>query len=251
MARGMKRDIISDPLGPSLFNAFTSGSNYHFCRFFDKEKDLLVVVLGNSSPGTPAQWVYDFNQSENGLWNVPWTMPITCVTSGFTYGGASSTYLGNFLIVGTYYAGYSGLTTFVDFSFATMTDYLPTLGVTNYSCNFTISLVRNPTGNHVNMLREPGMVSVLNAIKLDRTKFTSDTDPTLTYYLDNSTNTNGTDNSSPEVPPRRVQSSGYTTLWYTVNSACERVSAKFAKTGSTERFEVQQLAFIWSPDSGA
>ncbi len=95
------------------------------------------------------------------------------------------------------------------------------------------------------------MVSVLHAIKLDRTKFTSDTDPTMTYYLDNSTGANGTSNSSPETPPRRIQSVGYTTLWYMVDTACERVSVKFAKVASTERFETQMIAFVFNPDSGA
>jgi hypothetical protein len=140
---------------------------------------------------------------------------------------------------------------YMDFTFASVTDWTPANSALQYTCSFTISLVRNPTGNHVNMLREPGMVSILHAIKLDRTAFTSDTDPVLTYYLDNSSGSGGASGGTPESPPRRIQSTGYTTLWYMIDTTCERVSAKFSKVASTERFEVQMIAFIFNPDSGA
>ncbi len=270
MARGLKRDFMSDQLASDIKNSvLTDGCKIHMARFAYQEKDLLVVLatdahvangLGTASTTKCKQWVYDFNQADNGLWNVPWSIPATFVQSAYldidpTLNGLG---LSKWLFFGNFFEGdpahgitFVGTIAYTDFTFTTISDFIPTIGNSAFACSFTVSLVRNPTGNHVNMLREPGMVSILHAIKLDRTKFTSDSDPTLTYYLDNSTNASGTSNSTPEVPPRRVQSTGYTTLWYMVDTACERVSAKFAKTASTDRFEVQMIAFIFSPDSGA
>ncbi len=260
MARGLKRQFLSDPLASDLKTSVsTNACKIHFERHAYQEKDLLIILATDATDGAATssksqQWVYDFNQSDDGLWNVPWTVPATFVHSSYididpTLNGAG---LGRWLFFGNFrQTAFLGSMAYMDFTLATMTDFIPGTGNVAYSCSFTVSLVRNPTGNHVNMLREPGMVSILHAVKLDRTKFTSDSDPSLTYYIDNSTNASGTTNSTPEVPPRRVQSTGYTTLWYMIDTACERVSAKFAKVASTERFEVQMIAFIFNPDSGA
>ncbi len=256
MARGLKRDFLSDQLSSEIKTAIqTNLCKITLCRHQNQEKDLLVVLAappnqtGTLSDTLCKQWVYDFNQSDSGLWNAPWNIPaMSAVSAPLTVGTGTSA---NYLFWGCFLNAQNGSVSFTDFTFATSGDFQYGATSKEFSCFYTISLVRNPTGNHVNMLREPGMVSVLHAIKLDRTKFTSDTDPVVTYYLDNSTGSGGTSNSSPEIPPRRVQSTGYTTLWYMVNTACERVSVKFAKAASAERFETQMIAFIFSPDSGA
>lgn len=258
IARGLKRDFLSDPLADKIKTAIqTDGATIDLTRYAYQEKDFLIVseaYKGFTPDNSKSrQYVYDFNQTEAGIWNVPWNIPALCFCSAYTDIGGTSATTGRYLLSGNFSTvGIASRVSYVDFTFVSMFDNYPNVSdTTTYACNFTISLVRNPTGNHVNMLREPGMVSILHAIKMDRTAFTSDTDPTLTYFLDNSSGAGGTTAGTPETPPRRVQSTGYTTLWYMIDTACERVSAKFSKTASLERFEVQMIAFIFNPDSGA
>lgn len=261
MARGLKRDFLSDPLASDLKTAITTNlCKIHMERHAYQERDLLVVLATDTATNSPSfancrQWVYDFNQSDSGLWNVPWDIPATFVLSAYididpTLSGAG---LGRWLFFGNFSrtGGLHGSSAYMDFTMSNVNDYDPPNSTTTKSCFFTVSLVRNPTGNHVNMLREPGMTSILHAVKLDRTAFASDTDPTLTYYLDNSTGASGATAGTPEVPPRRIQSTGYTTLWYMIDTVCERVSAKFSKAASAERLEVQMIAFVFNPDFGA
>ncbi len=252
IARGFKRDFLSDQLDNDIRSAIqTDGSIIHLVRFAYQEKDLLGVLATNfaDTAAKAKQWFYDFNQTDKGLWNVPWSIPSSCMVNAF---GSPNGTVGRYLFsmnVNTISSLQTSIT-YVDFSFTSVQDVLPP-GASNYACSFTVSLVRNPTGNHVNMLREPGMVSVLHAIKLDRTAFSSDTDPALTYYIDNSTGSSGTSAATPVIPPRRVQSTGYSTLWYEIDIVCERVSAKFSKSAVNERFECQMIAFVFNPDSGA
>ena len=137
------------------------------------------------------------------------------------------------------------LTTVQDWAFASGTE-----GYQDYGWSYTLSLVRNPTGNHVNQLREPGMVSVVHAVKLDRKTFTGDSDPTMVYYLDNLTQAGGTTSPGPTEPPRREQSTGYATLWYMIDTKAERIQITFSRPAENFRAEHQMIAFIWNPDFG-
>lgn len=257
--RGYNRDFISDPLS-SYISARTIAGTFkvHMVRHAEEEKDLLVVLIAtnglsvsnqwnpfNPSGGVVRQLVYDFNQSDKGMWNVPWAMPITAAISSYIDIGSGLSK--NLILASAIQNGsfVNATTTYWDAN----SDW--TGANSEYPCFFTVSLVRNPTGNHVNMLREPGMVSVLHAIKIDRTSTPGDTDPVVTYYLDNSTGADGAVSTNAEYPPRRIQSIGYDTTWYMVNEACERVSVKISKEASSEVLEVQSIAFVFSPDSGA
>ncbi len=253
IARGFKRDFLSDALGNDLLNQVTTAElvDIQFLRYAHEEKDLLIINCFNFTDATHArQFIYDFNQTDQGLWNVPWAIKSSFMLSARGVVDSSGIIRNNWFVaaydlVGPFQPVNAILTT-IDLTYANMSDQ-----GTTYPCNYTLSLVRNPTGNHVNMLREPGMVSVLQAIKVDRTTFTSDNDPVLTYYLDNSTGSSGVTAPAPVIPPRRVQSTGYATLWYEVNKSCERISINLSKVASTERFETQMIAYVWNPDSGA
>lgn len=254
MARGYKREFLSDKIATDIRTAVAAGSSIHLLRHAELEKDWLIMLAVNSTLATCKQWIFDFNAGQEGLWSVPWTQPVTAAASGQPFDTSD-------LTRHLTWASSGGVTTnqytTTDITGVTVTDFVPGTGASNYAADFTVSLIRNPTGNHVNQLREPGMVSILHAIKLDRTKFTSDTDPTLAFSLDDLTysagsgGSQGGTNSTPEIPPRREQSTGYTTLWYMVDQKCERVAAKFSKAASSQRFEVQAIAYIFNPDTGA
>ncbi len=266
LARGPQRAFLSDALGAPFRVALGASATTSLAleRYQHVEKDWLLALLLNTSTTSQAMYVYDFNQTDegSGIWNIPWT-PVswTAVAAGRNVSTSTALPLIN---LGTWDGTHSGITTFdlhvtTANTFTTVTDFVwstSTGGAAqNYGPSFQLSPVRNPTGNHLNPLRVPGMVSVLHAVKIDRTAFAGDTDPTFAYALDSAIDilpTTSVPGNVGQTPPRRVQSVGYDTLLYeTGGVACERVTILFSKAASAENFEAQKLAWIWSPDAGA
>lgn len=247
IARGGQRDFLSDPLNAAIKTAIAGGAEIAFGRYAEFDKDWLIVAAIRTDDTTHCQqWLYDFNQAEHGLWNVPWSMRVTAIVPGQLFDTSDTTrHLGWFTWNGTH----GGLVT-TDMSLTTVQDYLWGVGAGDYSCFFRLSPAGNPTGNHINALRAPAMASVIYGVKLERTSFTSDTDPTLEYYLDSIGNSS-TSAGTPFAPPRRQASTGYATLQWNIAQACERIGVKVSKSAVNERFEVQTMNFIWTPDSGA
>lgn len=257
MARGYSRDFISDQISPDITTAVvTRSAALHLTRFANQEKDLVVLAAVTSSAALNQQWVYDFNQqpisdaqsgTSQGLWSTPWTQQVTCVQAGQPFDTTDPAWK---LVWGV--TNGSGANCYVtsDLTGSTVTDFVAG-SAANFAENFTVSLVRNPAGNHANALRLPALVSDFYAAKLERTAFAGDTDPSVNFYFDNLTGSNGTAAPAPETPSRRVQSVGYATLWYESSQACERVSVQVFKSALAERFECQALAFCWNPDKGA
>lgn len=260
MARGYNRQFLSDLVSKDIRTAvITNGSAIHLARHAELEKDWLIMAAVNSSLPVCKQWIYNFNEGQTqqapGIWSPPWNQPVTAMASGQPFDTSD---LSRHLTWAS--SGGAALNQFTqtDITGVTVTDFVPGTGATNYGWSVTVSLVRNATGDHVNQLREPGMVSVLYAIKLDKSPVnTPDTPPTLGYSLDDLTYANGTTggqggiNVLPEIPPRREQSTGYSTFWYMINQKCERVAATFSRTAANERFEAQVIAFVWNPNFGA
>jgi hypothetical protein len=247
LARGKQRDFLSDPLGPALKDVVAAGHEILFGRYAELDKDWLVVASTKSSDTTAnRQWVFDFNQSERGLWSVPWAMRVTACLPGQLYDTSDTARkLAWFSWNGTN----GGLVT-TDMTLTTVQDYLWGVGAGNYACSARFALAPNPTGNHLNALRAPAQTSVVYAVKADRKAFSSDTDPTLEYYLDN-IGSSGTSAGSAVDPPRRTASVGYDTLQWPINVAAERIGLKLAKTAANERFELLGLSVIWTPGAGA
>lgn len=253
MARGYTRDFISDQLGTDIKTAVVSNSGaIHLARYAEFEKDLIVLLSVTSNLASCQQWIYDFNQAGgSGMWSVPWSQPVTAVAAGQPFDTSDLTRKLTWAASNGNAANCYVTTDMTTTS--TVQDFVPGIGATNYAANFSVGLVRNPSGNHVNERREPGLTSVLHAVKLDRASFAGDTDPYLNFYFDNLTGSNGTACTSAETPARRQQSVGYATLWYYsgAQQACERVGVQLYKSAVNERWENQILAYIWNPDRGA
>jgi len=257
MARGYKRDFLSDKIAKDVRNAvLSSGGTLHLCRHAELEKDWLILLSVTSTLANCRQLVYDFNAGQDGLWNIPWTQPVTAVASGQPFDTSD---LSRHLVWAASGGSTSNQYVSTDITGAIVSDFVPGSGATPYgSASFTLGLIRNPTGNHVNQLRLPGMVSVLQAVKMDRTSFNGDHDPTVTWSLDDLTFSNqppGGSGSTGVQPPRRVASIGYDTIEYMVDAVCERVGVVVTQNSSDLAanlgFEVQNVALIWNPDSGA
>jgi hypothetical protein len=119
----------------------------------------------------------------------------------------------------------------------------------NYTAEATTNLLDLPSGNHVNMLRQPGHHPMLSYLKVERTKFTGDTTPTVAYRLDEFSGALTTGTATP--PPFMSQRASYNTLWYPVQVVSQRVQVKITSAAENKPFEIQTFAAVFSPESGA
>jgi hypothetical protein len=106
-----------------------------------------------------------------------------------------------------------------------------------------------PPGNHINALRRPGVVPIVNWFEFSRTTFTSDADPTVFLYFDDIwTFANAV--SPGEGPATTVQTRGYRTLRYAIQQAAKHVAFKLVKPASPDRFELQNITIAFLPTLG-
>ena len=126
------------------------------------------------------------------------------------------------------------------------TTYLSDVG-TNFTPSATINLTTVPAGNHINELRKWAHVPMLSYFIIERTKFASDTDPTVTYRLDefsgSATSVTGQD------PPYLAQHASYYEKWYPVQKVCKRAQLLVSGTGG-QKFELQNIGFAFQSEGG-
>jgi hypothetical protein len=239
--------LLTQPLYDDIVAHIGTGRTFSLHYFAELDKEFLVVnLIDQITPANCLQWVYDISQSTGGtqIWNTPWTIANSAMVSDRIRESDPRRYLAVY-----HWTGTTGQLAIWDSRETVMTDAMPS-GAANYGHTATFSLIPNPAGNHVNLLRRPALNTVVNQIRLDRTQFVGDTDPVVEYYLDDIF-------TSPLVPaaviepPRRPQSKGYRTLCYSVNDACERVGLTISKPASAEQFELQGLVVTFNPDGGA
>ena len=137
--------------------------------------------------------------------------------------------------------GFLDFTAFTDQYNAGNSEYAPTL---------TTNLFPIPAGNHINALRRPGAKPKLKNLIVERTKFASDTDPTVEVRVDEFTGAFTTP-TGPNAPTPTAQHTSYSELWYDMNQLASRVQIKISKSADAEKFELQTLAFLWDATAGA
>lgn len=230
--------VISLPLGTQLADIIIAalGGNRIRVEFEVYSRDglnwLVVNVADNTDSTVNRQFVYDLNQK---IWFTPWSKKIQTMTFGRTTASSSRE-----LIVFTY-DGTTSKLAILD------RDHLSDLG-TNFTPSATISLTSIPAGNHINELRKWALSPILSYFILERTKFGGDTDPTVTYRLDefsgSATTATGYD------PPYLAQHSSYYEKWYPVQVVCKRAQLIITGTGG-QQLELQNIGFVFQPEAGA
>jgi hypothetical protein len=87
---------------------------------------------------------------------------------------------------------------------------------------------------------------------LERKVFDDEEDPELVYYLDDT----WTDPITPPAangPPRREQSKGYKTLYFQVNTVCNRAAVTVSSPDDQDNVpaQIETLTWVFQPGGGA
>lgn len=257
VVQGKNYDILSDPLYTDMVDLLNNntGTEIEITYWGDLDKEWIIVtgiVAGN--PDKCRQWVYDIKKSDKtkkDFWFVPWDLPAVATVSGRIKESISQRRLGFFLWNNTAFSQI----VYLDPTGVTATDDLPTpttTGTTSQSMDFNITtnLFMVPTGNHVNALRESGIIPEVYNFRVERTKFDNDEDPRTYFYTDDLWSNPFETLPTSEDPARIDPTTGYKTSVYPVHRLAYRFAIKLTKAQSKDRFELQNLIIVWEPDSG-
>jgi hypothetical protein len=105
-------------------------------------------------------------------------------------------------------------------------------------------------GAHVSMINAPAVTPVVSYMVTERTKFSGDTDPTVSYRLDEF-NTVSFTSVPPSGPLFETQRTSYWQELFPIQQACRRVQLNITKPPVNEGFEYQNIGFMFMPTAGA
>jgi hypothetical protein len=239
--------LLSAPLFDDIVTRLGSATELDLGYFAELDKEYLVInLVDKTTPANSRQWIYDIGLStpEQPFWNPPWTISNTAMLSDRIRESDTRRYMCFWM-----WDGENGHLAKWDAREQTVQDAMPS-GATNYSHYVTFNLIPNPAGNHVNLLRRPGLHTPIHAVGLDRTLYTGDVDATVEYYLDDLYTTPLSPKSMTD-PSRRSPSIGYQTKIYQINQVGQRIAVKVSKDAVNERFELQGLTILFRPNDGA
>jgi hypothetical protein len=249
--------IVSDPLFTDLidhYNIEPVNMEFELKYWGDLEKDWLIVSGHNKlEPGLSKHWVLDLKKTQGAraFWFVPWLISSTAVLSSHISELQRQRRLCFWIFDQT--IPYGRLVR-IDSTGRHPTDVTVnstvSAGITGIDFYVDINLHRNPAGNHVNMLRVPGLTPVVQYVVLERTITPGDDDPEIYYYTDDFWS-----NPQPvlylEDPARREQSTAYKTICAQIDTVAYRFSFRIQYIKSDFIIEIHSYAIIWTPESGA
>ncbi len=225
---------ISAPLGDTITSRV--GANMEVVlttHAFNGNVWLLVLLTHKTTSTSTILLIYDINQN---LWSTPWTIPATAVVSGRYRETDNNKKL-------VFFSAYTGTFYLAFLDTAVSTD----LGG-SYVVDGTFNLFAVPAGNHINERRKWAATPQIAYLVTERTKFASDTEPTVEYRLDEFSGTMTT--GVAKDPPFSTQHSSYIVKYYPIEKAVQRVQLKFSKTAVNENFELQNIGFVFQPEAG-
>jgi len=250
MVEGSNFRVLSVPLGTDIKDAIEAGSEIGITQWAGLDKSWLVVTAFRSGDTTASRvWVYDIQRSremKRDFWNTPWKMRVTAMTSGRV--GEFSNTSDRKLLFATW-NGSAARVVYIDSTGLTATDTLLTDADTNYGMKCTMGLLTIPAGNHVNALRKPALTPVVESLTLERTVYAGDSDPDIRIYVDDLWTTAHTLSGVP--PTRRLESRGYKSLTYHVDSVGLRVAPEIEFPSNGFRQELISYAITFLPEQGA
>ncbi len=231
---------ISLPLGDAITSRIATGMEVCLAvHSFQGNLWLIVLLVNKTTSASTVVLVYDIAQD---LWNVPWTIRAAAMAAGqyketdtqkklvfLTWNAQAGTPVGSLALLDT-----------------TIRTDAPAAAA--YVCDATINLVGVPAGNHINALRKWAATPMISYLVTERTKFASDTEPTVEYRLDEFSGTLTT--GTAFAPPFSAQHSSYYVIYYPINKAVQRVQVKLSKTAVNQFFELQNVGFVFDPEAG-
>lgn len=240
--------VITDPLGTDVVDAINAGAEVEIRYWAELEKEFIIVSAHRpDSVASSKTWVYDIKLgmiTQKDFWHTPWIIPSLALASD----PVRETQKQNRLVFAVQDAT-GGHLTYLDPTGVASTDDYPANAATPINMRAVTNLFMLPPGNHVNALRRPELSPVLHEFVVERTKFTGDADPTISYYMDDLWTTPLT--SPTESPATRPASKGYSTLVFPIHETCKRFALDIASTNNNYRVEIQGILIAFNPDGGA
>lgn len=240
---------LSDPLFTDIVDQINRLAEFDIKYWADLEKEWLVVT-GHVATDTAfsKQWVYDIKKAQivnQDFWFTPWTIRSTAMASG----RISEVTAQRRLIFYVWNQDTSqGWFVRLDPTGRTGTDYFNT-DDNGFSWYFDTNLMQVPPGNHVNNLRQPGIVPTIYGFAMERTLFPGDEDPQFYYYTDDFWTTPLA--TFPQDPARREASTAYKTMILPLQTVGQRIALRAQSVRSTDLFELQNFWITWTPDTGS
>lgn len=246
-------EVISDPLGDDILDAVNNGAEIDIKFWSNLDKEWIVVAAWDqANPENSREWIFDIKKSKieaKPFWSVPWTIQGTAMASGRDSADVDHSQRELLFAIFNPTLGQSLLTK-LDASGATASDFIPnTPTEIGYEFDVVTNVFMVPPGNHVNKLRQPAITPNMYDIALDRLLFDGDTDPKISYYLDDLWTYPITPDMFEE-PARRPPSKGYETIIVPVNSVCQHIAIEINKISSKEPFACENLILTFEPDGG-
>lgn len=260
--------ILSDPISnveDSFQTALAANPNVFIdLKFWTQgDKEYLVVgIFDYTTTGNSFLQIYDLaraRKTNEDFWFPQWLVSASAMVTG----QSSTTDTENKFILASWDTITCRITQFDIINGTTSTDPNPTTGVAvPIGWFFTIALLPTPSGNHVNVLREPYLSSVISSVEYERTVFgdVGEADPSAFGYTDDFFTSPIPLSYPGDSPARRPQSKGYKTIVENnFKQACKHAAVTISSAGAafplvvatTYRAEIHQLIMTWIPDQGA
>ena len=231
---GVKPVLLSKPLGTKLRDAITAVStNQVALEVFSRDGQdyLICAVIDKVTPANNQSFVFDLNKE---FWFPPWVKKI----SAMTFGKLKETDSKKHLIILTWDGTTSKL--------GVLDPAYETDAGTTFAVDFTLNLFSIPSGNQINSINQPLRTPEVAAIVMERTKFTSDTEPTAEYRLDEFSGALTT--LTAQDPPYTPQHASYYQKWYPISIKGMRVQLKISRAALSQDFEIQNIGFAFRPE---
>jgi hypothetical protein len=233
---------ISMPLGTSIAQAYVACTTPQIqLDVYNRDGNtwLFVNVIDQANSANCKQFVYDLN---NNMWFAPWTKALGVVAYGRLRDNDPLNYLVGWINYnGNWQLGVLDTTVYNDIG--TINPITPTIQTNLFG-------IATGWGSHLSIINAPAVTAVISYMVTERTKFTSDTDPTVSYRLDDF-NTVAFTSVPPVGPLFETQRTSYWQELYPIQQACRRVQINITKPPVNEGFEVQNIGFMFFPGAGA
>lgn len=244
--------VLSNPIGDQIEQAADNGDQIDIKFWAHGDKEWLVVGCHDQNTPANTRWqIYDMNLSRtqsDDFWFVPWIVQ----SSALAVGQPSYTSSDNNLFVMLWDGTYARLA-YMNLNATDYEDLTPATGTgTSYGWDLTTGLLGVPEGDHVNQLRAPDFSPTLASVQIERIAITGDTDPDVALFYDNMFTGTPVDLGVGDIPARRKQSEGYTTLTFNeATKVCKHVAIQITGNNDSLGAELFQISLNWLPDSGA
>lgn len=246
--------VVSDELKDALTSMITTdGAKVNLTYYAELDREWLVVsAFIYNAPTRSRVFVLDMRRTEKTnkpFWYTPWDVRAVGAVAGRVNDGEQKTRLVWAVYSDVGAATQTGHCVYLDVDGDSYADDEPSNSGSGYEWSMKTSPMRVPPGNHVNSLREPGMVPVNYFVQVNRTVFDNDAPVQCIVYRDKLSA--GEALNPPRKPARHNPPDDFAADVYDVWKVGKRISIELREEAIPWPIEIQELIVSWTPDSGS